>query len=147
MKFFKFWLSSLLLLSVTISYAAHVNVIISTPPSDREVILPPTGYTTCHIIPAGFYHHLWIPARRVCQYPEYPAGNVWVAGYWACDQYGVDGACYHWRWFPAHWERHQLKKAVAAPGYYARHPVHHVSHHHHHQQQGYYNGHPHHHRH
>lgn len=88
-------------------------VIISTVPAPKEVVVIPTGYVNCFIVPAGWnYKNVWVAEHKVCQYSPNNGGEVqgvaWVESYWACIKYinasdPKKGECTDWQWQPAHW--------------------------------------------
>lgn len=78
------------------------EVIVTTVPSPKEVIVTPEGYTNCFTVAAGWNNDLWVPAHKVCQYKQSTQGVAWVEGYWACNKY-IGTTCSNWEWVPGRW--------------------------------------------
>lgn len=99
-------LSSVLMLSGCNTSCSTVPakrvVIVTRAPAPKEVIVVPRHYH-CHIVPAGWYNNMWIPAHKVCTYSHAAVHKqVWVPGYWQCDTFNGN-VCNNWTWVSGHW--------------------------------------------
>lgn len=82
---------------------ADTKIIFTSVPPDREVIVVPRGYATCHKIPAGYHHGVWTNQYKVCEYSR--NRGIWISGHWQCANLRPDkGLCLRWDWTPSHWE-------------------------------------------
>ena len=88
---------------MSINAHAGVSIIVTAPPPLREVIVEPAGYTTCYIVPQGFYNGIWHYRHRVCEYDNNPDVGIWVAGYWQCTDFLAGGRCTRTSWVASHW--------------------------------------------
>lgn len=82
---------------------AGVSIIVTAAPPLREVIVEPPGYTSCYIVPQGFYNGIWHYRHRVCEYENNPEVGIWVAGYWQCTDFLPGGRCTRTAWVASHW--------------------------------------------
>jgi hypothetical protein len=81
------------------------RIIVTPAPAPKEVVVVPSGYTSCFSVPAGWYKGVWVPAHQVCRYTSSSEGEAWIEGYWSCDKYNETNDCTNWSWVAGHWEK------------------------------------------
>jgi hypothetical protein len=97
-------------LAISASPQAGVSVIVSAPPPVREIVVGPPGYTTCYVVPAGFFNGVWFHKHRVCEYEGSAGLRIWVNGFWQCGSFRSGGICTGWHWIGSHWaNRHDME--------------------------------------
>lgn len=82
---------------------ADAQILISSVPQPKEMIVAPHGYASCRMVPAGFQHGVWRDQHRVCQYTGGRARGTWISGYWTCSKF-KHHHCAYWAWEPSRWE-------------------------------------------
>lgn len=106
-----------LLISTTVF--ADAQILISSVPQPKEVIVAPKGFASCRMVPAGFHHGVWKDQHRVCQYSGGRVRGTWISGYWTCSKF-KHHHCAFWAWEPSRWEgRHGEIYGPPSPPHYA----------------------------
>lgn len=98
------FLCALLGVFLSVNTHAGISIIVTAPPPLREVIVEPPGYTSCYVVPQGFYNGIWHYQQRVCEYDNNGGPGLWVAGYWQCTGFAGD-RCTRTAWVSSHWAR------------------------------------------
>jgi hypothetical protein len=103
-----------LLFFTSIDAMANINISFGSAPPNREVIVPPRGYVTCHNVAADYSNGVWVNQHQVCRYSQ--NRGMWVSGHWQCIQ-GIPrkGICLRWDWVPSYWERGHHRVDVYNP--------------------------------
>ena len=110
------------LASIFISVNAEAAVVlVGLAPAPREVIVAPTGYRGCYIVPAGYFNGRWITTHRECQYDNTP--EIWVSAHWECHHFNAErGTCKRWSWAPSFWTGPQVAGPEYGPSPYEQGP-------------------------